>query len=88
MESSERGELLLVDKGYCRFRIKENNTLKIYEIISQKPSVGSKMLEILKEYNMPIIAKCPKHLASNKWYEKKGFILYDEDDKYNIWRYE
>jgi hypothetical protein len=88
MESSERGELILVDNGYCRFHIRKDNILKIYEIISQKPGVGSKMLEMLKEYNIPIVAKCPKHLASNAWYVKKGFTLYDEDDKFNVWKYE
>ena len=71
-ESSQRGELILVEGGICNFHIRRDGVLVIYEIISTQPGAGSRMLEMLKSKAAVIVAKCPQDLASNAWYEKRG----------------
>lgn len=75
-ESAQKGELLLIDGGYCRFHITETGQLTIREIIATRKGAGSEMLKILeaKKANS-ILAKCPAHLEANLWYQKKGFRL-------------
>lgn len=77
MESVNRGELILIDGGYCRYHLKANGCLTIYEIIATKSGAGSEILEILKSKPMVmyIVAECPDDLLSNKWWIKKGFQL-------------
>jgi hypothetical protein len=75
-ESSQKGELLLIDGGYCRWHRRKDQTITIYEIISQKPGAGQAMLKMLIEQSpVAIVAKCPTDLAANAWYERRGFRL-------------
>jgi hypothetical protein len=76
-ESSERGELLLVDGAMCHWHLRRDGQLTIREIISQKPGAGSAMLETLRRTPnaVCIVAKCPVDLASNEWYVRRGFEL-------------
>lgn len=75
-ESAQRGELLLIDGGFCHFHMRKDGQLTIREIISIKPGAGTTMLLILKQLPcISIFAKCPTNLSSNSWYAKKGFIL-------------
>jgi len=91
-ESSQRGELILVEGGMCRFRIrKRDGVLVIYEIISTQPGAGSRMLEMLKAKATIIRAKCPQDLASNAWYEKRGFTCVEVETTrsgrlLNVWQ--
>jgi len=86
-ESSQRGELILVEGGYCRFHLRKDGQLTIYEIISQNKGVGSRMLSLLKD-KCPnaIFAKCPVALSSNSWYEKNGFVLQGTVNNINHWK--
>jgi len=79
-ESAQRGELLLVDGGFCHWHLRRDSQLTIREIISTKPGAGSAMLEILKAVNgaASIFAKCPADLPSNDWYKKRGFVCEGE----------
>lgn len=94
-ESALRNELILIEGGFCRWHLKQNGQIIIYEIISTKPGAGSHMLSILKNIKgaKSISAKCPDYLPqANAWYEKKGFILIDQsltkDGKViNLWNY-
>ena len=74
-ESSRRGELLLIDGGFCHWHLRRDGQLTIREIISTKPGAGSAMLEQLKRTPgaVCIVAKCPADLAANQWYERRGF---------------
>lgn len=92
-ESAQRGELLLIEGGFCRWHLRRDGQLTIREIISTKPGAGQKMLEILKATSgaMSIFAKCPANLPSNLWYEHKGFVwIGNETTKsghlINLWR--
>lgn len=91
-ESSQRGELLLIDGGYCRWHLRRDGMITIYEIISQKPGAGQAMLKRLMEQRpVAITAKCPAAYASNAWYARRGFILISSETTkngtpINVWR--
>jgi hypothetical protein len=75
-ESSKKGELLLIDGGFCHFHLRKDGQLTIREIISQKRGCGTMMLNVLKDVGAnSIFAKCPSDLESNGWYAKMGFEL-------------
>lgn len=75
-ESARRGELMLIDGGYCRFHLRKDGTITIYEIISTRQGAGSAMLSELKTRGaIAIVAKCPTDLAANGWYHRRGFVL-------------
>lgn|SRR5512139_3229434 len=76
-DSSQRGELLLVEGGICHWHLRRNGQLTIREIIATKPGAGKRMLDILLTVPgaISIFAKCPKELASNSWYNNRGFVL-------------
>lgn len=75
-ESAERGELILINGGYCRWHLRRDGTITIYEILSQRPGAGREMLEQLQAVGASAItAKCPADLPSNEWYERRGFTL-------------
>ncbi len=74
-ESSKRGELLLINGGFCHWHLRRDKQLTIREIISTKQGAGSEMLDQLKQQPAnSIYAKCPIDLDANEWYERRGFI--------------
>ena len=73
--SAKVGELLLIDGGYCRWHLRRDGTITIYEIISLRPGAGWEMLIRLIKYRKPIQAKCPQDLPANAWYARRGFDL-------------
>lgn len=97
-ESAARGELILVEGGFCRFHIRRDGQLTIREIIVVTPGtgIGSAILNRLKSAGRSsgancIVAKCPTDLAANGWYKSRGFInMRDEATrtgrKLNVWR--
>lgn len=92
-ESSQRGELLLIDGGMCHWHLRRDGQLTIREIISTKPGAGSVMLEQLKMTPGAncIVAKCPVDLASNQWYAKQGFEIVEVESaksgrRINVWK--
>lgn len=86
LESANKNELILIDGGFCRWHMRRDNKITIYEIISIKKGSGGKMLNILINKNpTSIIARCPKKLNSNEWYKKMGFSKIGENDTINIW---
>jgi hypothetical protein len=87
-ESAERGELILIDGGYCRWHRRRDGVTVIYEILSTRPGAGQEMLAKLER---PIIAKCPADLPANAWYKRRGFQLFMSEQtrsgrRLNVWR--
>ncbi len=75
-ESSIKNELILIDGGYCRWHLRRDGSITIYEIISQKPGAGQVMLaRLVAQKPVAIVAKCPTDLPANNWYERRGFQL-------------
>jgi len=91
-ESAQRGELLLIDGGFCHWHLRRDGQLTIREIISTRPGAGSKMLAKLQQQPAKsIFAKCPIDLDANCWYQRRGFELERTETtktgrKLNLWR--
>lgn len=92
-ESLKRGELMLVENGFCHWHLRKDGQITIREIFSNSPGVGKNMLEKLKKTPncKSILAKCPCDLESNGWYKKMGFTkIKTETTKngriVNVWR--
>ncbi len=93
-DSAKRGELLLIDGGFCHWHLRRDGQLTIREIISIKPGAGSAMLSDLM-FNpdaTSIFAKCPADLPANDWYERQGFICEGVETtrtgrELKLWRY-
>ncbi len=75
-ESAQRGELLLVDDGFCHWHLRQDGQLTIYEIIATRRGVGSELLALLRQVPgaTSLFAKCPADLAANEWYSRRGFF--------------
>lgn len=93
MQAHKRGELILMDGGFCHWHLKKDGGITIHEIISQKRGVGQMMLDELKATpgGTHITAKCPQDLPSNEWYKKRGFDLIGVEHTrsgrgMNVWR--
>lgn len=92
-ESSKRGELTLIDGGFCHWHLRQDKQITIREIISTRPGAGSEMLDLLKSVRgaTSIFAKCPIELDSNDWYKRRGFTLEGQETTktgriLNLWR--
>lgn len=90
-QSAQCGELLLIDGGYCRWHLRRDGVITIYEIISLRPGAGSEMLARLPKGH-PIQAKCPSDLESNAWYARRGFALSHVETtpsgrQLNVWKH-
>lgn len=84
-DAAQRGELLLVHGAMCHFHRRQDGQLTIREIIVlpeyQRLGIGTTILNRLVA--LPgvtrIVAKCPADLPANRWYERRGFICYDNE---------
>jgi hypothetical protein len=79
-EAAKENRLILVDGGMCRFHIRKDGQLTIYEIITtiKNAGIGRFILGQLKIFAAlnnakSIFAKCPVELNANKWYQANGF---------------
>ncbi|TFG74137.1 MAG: N-acetyltransferase [Thermodesulfobacteriales bacterium] len=95
--SALRGELLLVNGGFCHWHLRKDGQLTIREIIvlpkHQNEGIGTQMLEELKTVKgaTSILSRCPADLLANKWYKNRGFVLCAKQlsrtkRKINVWR--
>ena len=75
-ESAQRGELMLIDGGFCHWHLRRDGQLTIREIISTRRGAGSEMLARLMAVSgaTSIFAKCPAALPANGWYARLGFM--------------
>ena len=91
-DSAERGELILIDGGYCRWHLRRDGVITIYEILSTRPGAGAAMLaQLIARQPVAIVAKCPADLPSNAWYLRRGFELSATETTrsgrvLNVWR--
>lgn len=92
-DSAKAGELLMIDGGYCRWHLRRDGIITIYEIIATRPGAGWEMLSQLIARGYPIQAKCPTDLKANFWYRRRGFRLISTEETQsgralNVWRLE
>jgi len=79
--AAQRGELTLIDGGFCHWHLRRDGQLTIREIIATRPGAGSEMLKRLKQIEgvLSIFAKCPADLPANRWYLRRGFACEGEE---------
>lgn len=92
-ESAQRGELLLIDGGFCHWHLRRDGQITIREIISTRPGAGAEMLARLCAVPgaVCLLARCPVDLPANAWYKRRGFVLagveYSKSGRgINVWR--
>ena len=92
-QSAQRGELLLIDGGFCHWHLRRDGQLTIREIIATRRGAGTAMLKTLAQTPEAacIVAKCPADLDANDWYERRGFLCIAVEQsrtgrQINVWR--
>lgn len=95
-KSAESGELILVENGYCRYHLRRDGQLTVYEILvlprARRQGIGAQMLDALKYTGATsILAKCPAELEANSWYNVMGFEcegtgITSTGKELNLWR--
>jgi GNAT superfamily N-acetyltransferase len=90
-EAAERGELILVDGGLCRFHQRRDGVLVIREVIvtpeRRRQGIGSRIVHwACKTHRGLVVAKCPTKYPSNDFWRALGFELVGESKGINEWR--
>jgi GNAT superfamily N-acetyltransferase len=79
-EAADRGELLLVDSGMCRFHQRRDGVVVVREIIvlpqHRRQGIGTALVERVRGRHpgARILAKCPAEYASNSFWAALGFV--------------
>jgi GNAT superfamily N-acetyltransferase len=97
VKSAGQGELILVHGGFCRWHLRRDGQVTIYEIFvlpeMRRLGIGRSMLSrLFVDGASSIFAKCPCDLDSNSWYERMGFVLEGHEvtrtgRELNLWRF-
>lgn len=92
-EAADKGELVLVNGGMCRFHRRRDGVVTIREILVlpgfRRLGIGRRMVEHIIQTcpASPVVARCPIEYESNKFWDAMGFRL-DSGEKVNLWRWE
>ncbi len=90
-EAADRGELILVQDGLCRWHRRRDGVVVIHEILvlpfRYKTGIGRGLLAEVAERNpkATIRARCPASYESNRWWEAMGFRLVATANEVNVW---
>lgn len=97
-EAADRGELILIDQGLCRYHLRKDGTAVIREILvlprARKCGVGKRMVQEVARRcpSSPLVARCPAQDregrvgAANSFWRHMGFTLVGEKGGINTWR--
>jgi len=92
LESAERGELLLVNGGMCRYHRRQDGQCTIREILvlpeRRCQGIGRRLVEAVRSLAEPqcLVVRCPGNLESNGFWERMGFDLVETVEGINTWR--
>lgn len=84
MESADKGQLILRSGAYCRYNVRRDGQLTIYEILvlprARGMGIGRSIINELKSTPgvSRLVARCPTDLPSNKFWEHMGFKLAEQ----------
>lgn len=90
-EAAERGELLLVDGGLCRWHRRRDGVVVIREVLvlpeRRRQGIGRGLVERLAILNpgAPLLARCPIRSMANGFWTALGFRLTLASPKVNTW---
>jgi GNAT superfamily N-acetyltransferase len=96
-EAAERGELVLVDGGLCRFHLRRDGVCVIREIIvlpfSRRQGIGRSLVAEARGTAQTVLARCPASSPANGFWLALGFTLLTVErtrkgDPLNVWRWE
>jgi GNAT superfamily N-acetyltransferase len=92
-EAAERGELLLVPGGMCRFHCRKDGTITIREILvlpgCRKHGIGRGLIRQIVATHPGVLlrARCPTGYEANHFWARLGFELAEEKVGVNLWVY-
>lgn len=78
-EAADRGELLLVEGGMCRFHLRRDGVVVIRELLvlpdCRHEGIGKRLVQeiALRHQGCPLLARCPVTYPSNAFWEAIGF---------------
>lgn len=90
-EAAERGRLLLVDGGLCRFHLRRDGVVVIREILvlptHRRKGVGRAMVNEVRRRHpgCKLLARCPVPYDSNRFWGMIGFALWRSENGVNEW---
>lgn len=96
-EAADKGELLLVEGGLCRFHRRKDGTVVIREILvlpnARRLGKGRRMIDTIRARHPQarLLAKCPaadamgRVGAGNVFWQHMGFTLTAATEKLNTW---
>lgn len=91
LEAAERGELILMQDGMCRWHLRRDGIVVIREILvspcRQGQGIGRKMVELVKAKNpgAVLVAKCPLDYEANIFWKLLGFTEVGRTEKLIEW---
>lgn len=92
-EAADRGQLLLVEGGLCRFHRRRDGVVVIRELLvlpaRRRQRIGRGLVrEVLcRAGNRPVQARCPvAYEAGNAFWKAMAFHLMAEKDGINLWQ--
>ncbi len=96
-EAADRGELLLIDAGMCRFHLRKDGVVTIHEILvlpkARRCNVGRRLIvEVQRRHPHAVLrARCPTQThdgrvgEANVFWKHLGFTLVSSTEKLNLW---
>ncbi len=91
-DAAQRGELILVDGGMCRFHLRRDGVCTIHEIIVEpklrRLGIGRRLLAEVC-FRCPgamLRASCPADYDSNGFWRHMGFVRVSGTEKINLWQ--
>lgn len=89
-EAADRGELILVNGGMCRYHLRKDGVTVIREIIvlpcHRRHGIGRRMVGmVIRNTDGPVVARCPATYESNAFWKSIGFTLDRREGDVNVW---
>lgn len=90
-EAADRGELVLIEGGMCRWHRRRDGVVVVREILvlptHRKEGRGRQMLRIVQRQNpaSAVVARCPVGSEANTFWQHMGFAPAAGEDGINTW---